>query len=42
METLQMHSGWISNNKINSAEKTISKLLSIPIAKVLKYSMRIQ
>jgi hypothetical protein len=42
METLQMHSGWISNNKINSAEKNISKLLSIVITEVLKYSMKIQ
>ncbi len=37
-----MHSGWISNNKINSVEKNISKLLSIAITEVLKYSTRIQ
>ncbi len=42
METLQMRSGQISNKKINSAEKTISKLLPTAITEVLKYSTRIQ
>jgi hypothetical protein len=42
METLQIHSGWISNIKINSVEKAISKLPSIAITEVLKYSTRIQ
>ena len=37
-----MHSEWISNNKKLSAEKTISKLLSIAIKDILKYSHKVQ
>jgi hypothetical protein len=41
MNTLQMHSKWISNNKNLSAEKTMSKILSIALKDILKYSQRI-
>jgi hypothetical protein len=37
-----MHSKWISNNKKLSAEKTMSKLLSIPLKDILKYSQKHQ
>jgi hypothetical protein len=37
MTTLKMHSKWISNKKL-SAEKTMSKLRSIALKDILKYS----
>jgi hypothetical protein len=44
MNTLWMHSDseWISNNKKLSTEKTISKLLSITMKDILKYSHKVQ
>jgi hypothetical protein len=42
MNTLQMHNKWILNNKKLSAEKTMSKLLSIALKDILKYSQKHQ
>jgi hypothetical protein len=42
MNTLQIHSKWISNNIKLSAEKTMSKLLSIVLKDILKYSQKHQ
>ncbi len=42
MNTLQMHSEWISTNKKLSAEKSISKLLSFAIKDVLMFSNKVQ
>jgi hypothetical protein len=42
MNTLRQHSEWISTNKIFSADKTISKLLSIAIKDILKDSNKVQ
>jgi hypothetical protein len=42
MITLKMHSKWISNNKKLSAEKAMSKLLSIALEDILKYSHKQQ
>jgi hypothetical protein len=42
MNTPQMYSEWISNNKTFSAEKNMSKLLSIELKNILKYSQKHQ
>jgi hypothetical protein len=42
MNTLKLHSKWISNNKTLSAEKIMSKLLSIALKDILKYSHKQQ